>query len=148
MQILSPSIICPSTLTLYLLTTSSSPHTLKTAWWIQTYPHNPILDARFICVCEYVCVWDRERKILFFYTSYFVLGYSWLTTSWQFQVKSEGTQPYFLRKFSWYLVLKVPILDTNWTYLAASSAKNEGKIQQNFSTKKHIKRYYQSSFDQ
>lgn len=57
MQILSPGIICPSALTLYCLTSSTSPHALKTAWWIQTYPHNPFLDARFICVFQCVCVY-------------------------------------------------------------------------------------------
>ena len=38
---------------------------------------------------------------VFFWTFYFVLGYSRLTMLWQFQVNSEGTQPHiYVRPFS------------------------------------------------
>ena len=40
--------------------------------------------------------WGDVRSFgsLFFFTFYFILGYSQLTMLWQFQVNSEGTQPY------------------------------------------------------
>ena len=40
--------------------------------------------------------WEKENYLffVFFWTFYFVLGYSRLTMLWQFQVNREGTQPH------------------------------------------------------
>ena len=37
-------------------------------------------------------VWLQSSTFVFFQTLNFVLGYSWLTTFWWFEVNSEGTQ--------------------------------------------------------
>ena len=45
-------------------------------------------------VCAALLRWWLTGTLSFFFTFYFVLGYSQLTTLWLFQVKSKGTQPY------------------------------------------------------
>ena len=37
---------------------------------------------------------DKQGDLYLFLTFYFLLGYSWLTMLWWFQVNSKGTQPY------------------------------------------------------
>ena len=68
-------------------------HSLQVCARFTISPH-PLQHLLFWYEVVSHCGFEAEVSLSFFWTFYFVLGYSQLTMLWQFQGNSKGTQPY------------------------------------------------------